>query len=124
MNVPPISNTPRATNGSASKPTAPSPSASPTTRRKLLGDLVFVELPEVGRELAAGRKRRRRIGQGRLRCLCADRRQVTAVNQDAADAPESVNQDAYAAWLFKMKPANAADVDALLDAAAYTKISE
>jgi glycine cleavage system H protein len=50
--------------------------------------------------------------------------EVTAVNQDAADAPESVNQDAYTAWLFKLKPANAADVDALLDAAAYAKISE
>ena len=35
------------------------------------------------------------------------------------DAPESVNADAYAAWLFKMKPANAADVDKLLDAAGY-----
>jgi glycine cleavage system H protein len=45
---------------------------------------------------------------------------VTEVNQAAADAPESVNQDAYAAWLFKLKPANAADVDALLDAAAYS----
>ena len=44
---------------------------------------------------------------------------VTEVNQDAADAPESVNADAYAAWLFKIKPANAADVDALLDAAGY-----
>ena len=39
--------------------------------------------------------------------------------QEAVDAPESVNADAYAAWLFKMKPANAADVDALLDAAGY-----
>jgi glycine cleavage system H protein len=35
-----------------------------------------------------------------------------------------VNQDAYAAWLFKLKPADAAQLDALLDAAAYTKVAE
>ncbi len=40
-------------------------------------------------------------------------------NQDAIDAPESVNADAYSAWLFKLAPANAADVAALMDAAAY-----
>ena len=49
--------------------------------------------------------------------------EVIAVNQAAVDAPESVNQDAYAAWLFKLKPDNAADLDALLDAAAYTKVA-
>jgi hypothetical protein len=47
---------------------------------------------------------------------------VVAANQAAADAPESVNQDAYAAWLFKLKPDNAADLDGLLDAAAYAKV--
>jgi glycine cleavage system H protein len=45
--------------------------------------------------------------------------EIIASNQEAVDAPESVNADAYAAWLFKIKPANAADVDALLDAAGY-----
>ena len=93
--------------------------------QEALGDLVFVELPEVGKTYAAGQE------------LCVVESvkaaadvyapiagEVTAINQDAADAPESVNQDAYAAWLFKLKPANAADVDALLDAAAYAKISE
>jgi glycine cleavage system H protein len=93
--------------------------------QEALGDLVFLELPEVGKTYAAGQE------------LCVVESvkaaadvyapiagEVTAVNQDAADAPESVNQDAYAAWLFKLKPANAADVDALLDAAAYAKISE
>ena len=49
--------------------------------------------------------------------------EVVAVNQAAADAPESVNQDAYAAWLFKLKPDNAADLDGLLDAAAYAKVA-
>lgn len=45
--------------------------------------------------------------------------EVVANNQDAIDAPESVNADAYSAWLFKLKPANAADITALMDAAAY-----
>ncbi|NTV97381.1 MAG: glycine cleavage system protein H, partial [Thiobacillus sp.] len=45
--------------------------------------------------------------------------EIIAANQEAVDAPESVNTDAYAAWLFKIKPANAAAVDALLDAAGY-----
>ena len=49
---------------------------------------------------------------------------VTEVNQAAADAPESVNADAYAAWLFKMTPDNLADVDALLDAAAYQAVAD
>ena len=49
--------------------------------------------------------------------------EVVAVNQAAVDAPESVNQDAYAAWLFKLKPDNAADLDGLLDAAAYAKVA-
>ncbi|MDR1934569.1 MAG: glycine cleavage system protein H, partial [Candidatus Accumulibacter sp.] len=45
---------------------------------------------------------------------------VVAVNASVPEAPETVNQDAYAAWLFRMQPADAADLDALLDAAAYT----
>ena len=43
--------------------------------------------------------------------------EVVANNQDAIDAPESINADSYANWLFKLKPANAADVAALMDEA-------
>lgn len=93
--------------------------------QEALGDLVFLELPEVGKTYAAGQEL----------CIVESVKaaadvyapitgEITAINQDAADAPESVNQDAYAAWLFKLKPTNAADLDALLDAAAYAKISE
>ncbi|TXG87923.1 MAG: glycine cleavage system protein GcvH [Rhodocyclaceae bacterium] len=93
--------------------------------QEALGDLVFVELPDVGKTYAAGQET----------CVVESVKaaadvyapiagEVTAVNQDAVDAPESVNQDAYAAWLFKLKPANAADVDALLDAAAYAKVAD
>ncbi|MDQ5877899.1 MAG: glycine cleavage system protein [Pseudomonadota bacterium] len=93
--------------------------------QEALGDLVFVELPEVGKAYAAGQESAVVESVKAAADVYAPiAGEVTAVNQDAADAPESVNQDAYAAWLFKLKPANAADVDALLDAAAYAKISE
>ncbi|HEX5803602.1 MAG TPA: glycine cleavage system protein GcvH [Azospira sp.] len=93
--------------------------------QEALGDLVFVELPEVGKTYAAGQESAVVESVKAAADVYAPiAGEVVAVNQDAADAPESVNQDAYAAWLFKLKPANAADVDALLDAAAYAKISE
>ncbi|MDP1996818.1 MAG: glycine cleavage system protein H, partial [Gallionella sp.] len=45
--------------------------------------------------------------------------EVTAVNSELDSAPEAINADPYAAWMFRMKPDNAADVAALMDAAAY-----
>ncbi len=44
---------------------------------------------------------------------------VASANADVEASPESINQDAYAAWMFSIKPANAADLDGLMDAAAY-----
>ncbi|MGE5471453.1 MAG: glycine cleavage system protein GcvH [Bacteroidota bacterium] len=88
--------------------------------QEALGDLVFVELPEVGAEFAAEKE----IAVVESVKAAADvyaplAGTVTEVNEAVVDAPESVNQNAYAAWLFKLKPANAADLDQLLDAAAY-----
>ena len=89
-----------------------------------LGDIVFVQPPEVGRALKQGEE-----------CAVVESvkaasdiyapiaGEVIARNDAALDAPESVNQDAYAAWLFKLKPASAADIDGLLDASAYTKVA-
>ena len=90
-----------------------------------LGDVVFVELPEVGRSLAAGE-------------ACAVVESVKAAsdiyapiagevieaNAAVVDTPESINADAYAAWLFKIKPASAEDIAKLLAAAAYDKIAD
>ncbi|MBI4990412.1 MAG: glycine cleavage system protein GcvH [Rhodocyclales bacterium] len=88
--------------------------------QEALGDIVFLELPQVGRKVKAGEE-----------CAVVESvkaasdiyapiaGEVVAVNQAAADAPESVNQDAYAAWLFKLKPDNIAELDSLLDATAY-----
>jgi glycine cleavage system H protein len=88
----------------------------------LLGDMVFIESPATGRTLAKGEE-----------CAVVESvkaasdvyapvaGEVIAANADVEASPESVNQDAYSAWLFKMKPANPADVAGLLDAAAYQK---
>ena len=88
--------------------------------QELLGDLVFVELPDVGNELAAEQEAAVVESVKAASDVYAPiTGTVTEVNTSVPDAPEQVNQDAYAAWLFKMKPANIADVDALLDANAY-----
>jgi glycine cleavage system H protein len=90
-----------------------------------LGDIVFLELPEVGRQLAKGETCAVIESVKAASDIYAPiAGEVIATNQDAIDAPESVNADAYAAWLFKLKPVNADDVSALLDAAAYDKIAD
>ena len=93
--------------------------------QEALGDLVFVELPEVGAHFDKDKE----IAVVESVKAAADvyspiAGTVTEVNQAAADAPESVNADAYSAWLFKLKPDNAADVDALLDAAGYQAVAD
>jgi glycine cleavage system H protein len=90
--------------------------------QELLGDMVFVETPAVGRKLKA-----------REECAVVESVKaaadiyapvngvVTAVNSELDNTPEALNADPYAAWMFKMKPDNAADVTALMDAKAYQK---
>ena len=87
-----------------------------------LGDIVFVDLPKVGQALTAGKdcaviESVKAAGD----IYAPVTGEVVAVNDAVVDAPESVNTDAFSAWLFKIKPANAADLDALMDAAAYAK---
>jgi len=48
--------------------------------------------------------------------------EIVAVNQQPVDRPETVNEDAYAAWLFRIKPDNAADINYLLDADGYQQV--
>ena len=89
--------------------------------QELLGDLVFIELPEVGKTLAAEQEAAVVESVKAASDVYAPvAGTITAVNSDLVSSPEAVNQDAYAAWLFKMKPTNATDVDALLGAAEYT----
>lgn len=88
-----------------------------------LGDLVYVELPAVGRTLQSGEA-----------CAVVESvkaasdvyapiaGEVVAVNDAVTKTPETLNADAYAAWLFRVKPAAADALDGMLDAAAYTKL--
>ena len=88
--------------------------------QEALGDVVFLELPEAGRVVAAGEA----IAVIESVKAASDiyapvAGEIIASNEAAVEAPESVNADAYAAWLFKIKPADGADTGALLDAAGY-----
>jgi len=88
--------------------------------QEALGDVVFLELPEAGRTVTAGEAVAVIESVKAASDIYAPvAGEIIANNQDAVDAPESVNADAYAAWLFKIKPTNPADVSALLDAAGY-----
>lgn len=91
----------------------------------LLGDLVFVENPKVGRNLRKGEE----CGVVESVKAASDiyapiGGEVVAVNAELETAPEKINQGAYQAWMFKLKPADAAELASLLDAAAYQKLVE
>jgi glycine cleavage system H protein len=93
--------------------------------QELLGDLVFIELPEVGRELAAEQEAAVVESVKAAADVYAPvAGSIVEVNQTVVDAPERVNQDPHTTWLFKMRPAAASDLDALLDAAAYQQLVE
>ena len=93
--------------------------------QELLGDLVFVELPEVGKTLSAEQEAAVVESVKAASDVYAPiSGTVTEVNTAVSDAPESVNEDAYAAWLFKMMPDNVADLDKTLDAAAYQAVAD
>jgi glycine cleavage system H protein len=88
--------------------------------QELLGDMVFVENPAIGRKLKA----KEECAVVESVKAAADvyapvAGEVVAVNNELDSAPEKINTDPYGAWMFKMKPDNAADVAALMDAAAY-----
>ena len=90
-----------------------------------LGDVVFVENPEPGRKLKQGEE----CGVIESVKAAADiyaplSVEIVAANAELTDAPEKINADAYAAWMFRMKPEHPAEIDALLDAAAYQKIAD
>jgi len=87
-----------------------------------LGDIVFVEAPQVGRKVAAGES----VGVVESVKAASDiyapvAGEIVAANAELSASPEKVNEDAFAAWMYRIKPSNAADVEKLLDAAAYEK---
>ncbi len=88
--------------------------------QEALGDLVFIELPAVGRAVKAGEA-----------CAVVESvkaasdiyapidGKIVAGNDDVVANPEKVNADAYGNWLYKLAPSNSAAATKLLDAAAY-----
>jgi len=88
----------------------------------VLGELVFVELPAVGKKLLGGDAcavvESVKAAADVYAPLAGE---VVAVNSALKDAPGQVNKDPYGAWLFRLKPAGEADLSQLLDAAAYRK---
>jgi glycine cleavage system H protein len=87
-----------------------------------LGDIVFVELPKVGKSFGAGDDAAVVESVKAASDIYAPLAgEITAVNDAVVAAPESINADAYANWLFKMKPSDAGAINKLLDAAAYGK---
>jgi glycine cleavage system H protein len=92
--------------------------------QETLGDLVFVEPPAIGRKL----KRGQACAIVESVKAAADVHaplsgEVVAVNAELADTPEKINQDAYAAWMFRLKPDDPSEQTVLLDAASYQKIA-
>ncbi|AKL10504.1 TPA: glycine cleavage system protein GcvH [Kluyvera intermedia] len=94
--------------------------------QELLGDMVFVDLPEVGATVAAGDD-----------CAVAESvkaasdiyapisGEIVAVNETLGDAPEQVNSEPYGeGWIFKIKASDEAEVDALLSATEYEALLE
>lgn len=93
--------------------------------QELLGDMVFVEIPQVGRHLKQGEE-----------CAVVESvkaaadvyapisGEVITTNPELESAPEKINEDAYSAWLYKLKPSNIEDLNGLLDSAGYKKILE
>jgi glycine cleavage system H protein len=88
-----------------------------------LGDLVFVEVPETGRQVATGDAfavvESVKAASDVYSPLAGE---VLAGNDALASQPELVNQDPYGqGWIVRLKPASMAEVEALLDAARYTE---
>lgn len=87
-----------------------------------MGDIVYVELPEVGARFAKGEE------FGTLESVKAVSElylpisgEVVAVNEDLGDAPELINQDPYTNWIIEIKPSDPGELDQLLAVDAYRK---
>lgn len=93
--------------------------------QETLGDLVYVEAPALGRQVAKDEA----CGIVESVKTASDVHtpasgEVIAVNAELADAPEKINADAYAAWIFRLRPGNPAEFASLLDADAYQKVAD
>ena len=87
----------------------------------LMGDMVFVDLPTAGTQVTSGKE----CGVVESVKAASDvyapvSGEIVEANAALSDSPETVNKDPYGSgWMFRLKPVNQAEVDALLDAKAY-----
>ena len=93
--------------------------------QKQLGDVVYVDLPDVGKTITAG------DSFGSIESVKAVSElfapvtgEVVAVNGDLKDHPESVNSQPHETWMVKIKLANPSDTDGLMDSAAYEALTQ
>jgi glycine cleavage system H protein len=91
--------------------------------QKQLGDVVFVELPDVGRAVSQGE------AAGTIESVKAVSElyspasgKVVAVNSDLASKPELINKDPHGTWLYDLELSNAREVDNLLNNDQYTEL--
>ena len=89
--------------------------------QEALGDIVFAEVPEAGRQVSKGQEAAVVESVKAASDVYAPvSGEIVAVNNAVTDAPETVNKDPYGAgWMFRIKPSNPNEVNALLDASAY-----
>ncbi|MBD5260803.1 MAG: glycine cleavage system protein GcvH [Bacteroides sp.] len=90
-----------------------------------LGDIVYVDMPEVGDEVTAGED----FGAVESVKAASDlyspvSGEVVEINEALEDEPGLINQDAFANWIMKVKVSDPSEVENLLDAEAYAKICE
>ncbi len=90
-----------------------------------LGDIVYVDMPEVGDEVTAGEE----FGAVESVKAASDlyspvSGEVVEINEALEDEPGLINQDAFSNWIMKVKVSDPSEVEALLDAEAYAKICE
>lgn len=88
--------------------------------QKEMGDITYVDVPDVDDEVAAGEE----FGalesvKAASDLICPVSGTVVAVNEELEDAPEKINEDAYANWIIKVEMSDPSELDELMDAAAY-----
>jgi glycine cleavage system H protein len=93
--------------------------------QKQLGDIVFLELPEVGKTVTKGEQ----VGsvesvKAVSEIFAPVSGTITEVNTALAEKPEVINHDAHGSWMVAIKPADAAEAQELLDAAKYTELTK
>ena len=91
--------------------------------QKEMGEITYVDMPEVDDEFEAGED----FGalesvKASSELYCPVSGKVVEVNEELENAPEKVNEDAFAAWIIKIEMSDTSELDALLDAEAYRSL--